>query len=386
MVLKMTKLLLKLKRIVLAAYYTLLNIYGKLFKDSSIQKVWLFSERGFDARDNSYHLFKWVTQNHPEIRAYYVINPSDTDYSKVKQLGPTVKRGSFQHFRLIYEAEALISTHAYGWTPDMVVYAHLIKMGLFKPKGKQIFLQHGVCDKDTEWLYRKNFKPDLFLVSTYPEKILVNKAFEQPDDVIAFTGLPRFDTLVDAANSGQILFMPTWRAWLQNCSQTEFLASDYYKNIEKVLMDKELNDYLLKNNLKLLFYPHIEMQKYMNTFQCLSAMEVLDATTADVQNLLITSQVLITDYSSVYSDFLYMNKPVMFYQWDRNRFCTDHYHGLTVDHRDFGPVIQDEHDLQNILHVLLLQKKVILKEPLFKYIDTKNCQRVYEAIITKIEK
>lgn len=40
----------------------------------------------------------------------------------------------------------------------------------------------------------------------------------------------------------------------------------------------------------------------------------------DVQQLLKESLLLITDYSSVFFDMMYMNKPVIFYQFDENQY------------------------------------------------------------------
>ena len=33
--------------------------------------LWLIAERGIDARDNAYYLFKYITANHPEINIAY---------------------------------------------------------------------------------------------------------------------------------------------------------------------------------------------------------------------------------------------------------------------------------------------------------------------------
>ena len=71
----MPNISLKAKRAFLALYYTCMNGIGKL--SAGKKPVWLFSERGFDARDNAYHLFKWINANHPEIDSYYVISKND---------------------------------------------------------------------------------------------------------------------------------------------------------------------------------------------------------------------------------------------------------------------------------------------------------------------
>ena len=52
--------------------------------------IYLISERGTDARDNGYHMFRYIRQNHPEDEAYYVITKDSADYPKVAELGKVV--------------------------------------------------------------------------------------------------------------------------------------------------------------------------------------------------------------------------------------------------------------------------------------------------------
>ena len=52
---------------------------------------------------------------------------------------------------------------------------------------------------------------------------------------------------------------------------------------------------------------------------------IADKDTFDVQDLLIRSQILITDYSSVFFDFAYMKKPEIFFQFDNERYRNSHY-------------------------------------------------------------
>lgn len=69
MINKILRLLINIIKLLLA-YVVCLFIYGfnKNYRD-----VWLISERGYDARDNGYHLFKYINLNHPEVNIYYVI-------------------------------------------------------------------------------------------------------------------------------------------------------------------------------------------------------------------------------------------------------------------------------------------------------------------------
>lgn len=41
--------------------------------------VWVFAERGVDARDNAFRLFEYARKMHPEINAFYLIKKNSPD-------------------------------------------------------------------------------------------------------------------------------------------------------------------------------------------------------------------------------------------------------------------------------------------------------------------
>ena len=49
------------------------------------RNIYLISERGDDARDNGYHLFKYIRENHIDDNVYYVINENATDLKKINK-------------------------------------------------------------------------------------------------------------------------------------------------------------------------------------------------------------------------------------------------------------------------------------------------------------
>ena len=44
--------------------------------------IWLISERKDEAEDNGYHLYKYIRENHPEQKVFYLINKKSPAYSK----------------------------------------------------------------------------------------------------------------------------------------------------------------------------------------------------------------------------------------------------------------------------------------------------------------
>ena len=128
--------------------------------------LWLIAERGVDARDNGYYLFKYITQNHPDINIAYVISKSSPDADRVKELGRVIPYGSFSHFLSLAVSGVKISTHIMGYTPYIDFFVRADKMGLIK--GTKIFLQHGIIKDNLTYLYSDNVKTDLLFALQSP--------------------------------------------------------------------------------------------------------------------------------------------------------------------------------------------------------------------------
>jgi CDP-glycerol glycerophosphotransferase len=113
-----------------------------------------------------------------------------------------------------------------------------------------------------------------------------------------------------------------------------------------------------------------------------------DSTTHDVQQLLLDCALLITDYSSVFFDVAYLEKPELYYQFDETEFRQYHYKQGYFDYcRDgFGPVCTTEEALLQALETALQHGMQMPPEykartaAFFPLRDTQNCARTYEAI------
>lgn len=353
--------------------------------------VWLVMERGNDARDNGYHFYRYLKTAHPEIRAYYVIDPKSPDRDKIAPLGGLVNYRSFRHYLLYYAADYLISTHVQPCAPDMILFYHLAPKHIGSP-AKQIFLQHGIIKDEMKWLHRENLKIDLFVCGAKPEYEYIKSTFGHPENVPQYLGLCRFDHLLCASKPEKmILVMPTWRG-SHYPSGAAFENTTYFHAFHSLLNNPELARKLAEEGYTLIFYPHVEMQKYMPLFRahapsCKNII-LADRTTHDVQDLLMRCSLLITDYSSVFFDVAYLHKPVIYYQFDDEEFRAYHYQEGYFDYKTlgFGPVCDTEDALLEqisqafVNHMQmspLYQKRT---NEFFPLRDDSNCKRTYEAI------
>jgi CDP-glycerol glycerophosphotransferase (TagB/SpsB family) len=357
---------------------------------TSKKKLWLISERGTEARDNGYWLFKYVKENHPEIKAKFIIDRTSSDRNKLFQYEKDlIDRNSFEHYIVLANASHLISTHIQGYTPDMEFFNKINKkIHLWRNK-KVVFLQHGITKDNIIGLHYPKTDLDLFVCGAKCEFDYINDVYEYPQElnIVQYTGFCRFDNLKDLSNKRQILLMPTWRFWL---NKEVFVESEYFIKYSSFLKSQELRTFLNVNDLILVFYPHYEIQKNINLFQELhlsNRIIIADKDNFDVQNLLKESSLLITDYSSVYWDFAYMKKPIIFYQFDEKKYREYQYkEGYFDYHNTFGYYCSEESDLFKQMTLVLNnnfqmeERHLSVLNNCFSYMDQNNCYRVFEAI------
>lgn len=345
---------------------------------------WLISERGKEARDNGYALYRWLKSNHPEISLKYVISKESKDYHRIEH-DDVVEYNSFRHLVSVWKAKYLISTHIMGFMPDHSFFARFDAIFHFLKGKKIIFLQHGITMNRQETLFYNNVNVDLFVSGSQIEYDYLTGTFGYPEGIIKYTGLCRYDNLLHFESKKQILIMPTFRMYID---MKYFEESDYFKAYSAIIENTKFHDLLEKYNYTAVFYPHYAFQSKIASFHKLDTSNrvIIADMTYDVQQLLKDSEILITDYSSVFFDMMYMNKPVVFYQFDYERFTNEHYKLGYLDHTDVGPVVEDLPNLlYTIEHLLQSQGDITSYQSYYDRTFTKrdilNCKRVYDAII-----
>lgn len=370
-------------------FYFVSFVYSRFL---SQKEIFLVAERGTDARDNGLYFFRYLKTNHPEKKAYYVISKDSVDLRNLSLYSDSIiSFQSFKHYVLIWRAKYLISTHLHGFAPDSVLSRLITRYFDIYRSRVIVSLKHGITKDFLPVLKYDNTKLDLVIAGAKPEYDYMVEKYGYPRDNIQYTGFCRFDGLHDFKVKRQILLMPTWRSWL---NKDNFLNSEYYDNYYSLLSNQDLTSFLRENKIKLVFYPHHEVQPFLNTFKEIESENIIIASKADydVQELLKESLLLITDYSSVFFDFAYMLKPVIFYQFDMEQYRKMHYSEGYFDYnQSFGPVTND---VISLLYNLEKSKEagwvmaynyIKCAREYFPLHDKCNCARVFNCI-NKIKK
>jgi len=280
--------------------------------------IWLVGETPYKAQDNGYAFFAWIREHHPRRRAYYVIEGDSPDRPRVESLGHVVVRHSTAHVWLTLLASRLVGSH----DADYLVVSRS-RRALRRTGGIRVFLQHGVTamkDVTAKYGLRRMVEqpPDLFVVNAEREQDIVVERLEYRRSQVPITGFTRFDRLLadDVLPERRIVVMPTWRDWLADAATVR--ASDFLRHWRAFVTDPRLVEAARDAGMTIELVLHPNMRHLADLFDA-PGVQVRGADD-DVQHLLKSSSLLVTDYSSVAWDFAFLERPVVFLQFDVERF------------------------------------------------------------------
>lgn len=365
---------------------------GKL-KENEKTPIWVFIDRPNKADDNAEHLFRYTVSQNDGIKKVFVVSEDSVDYERMKKYGEVLKYGSIEHQLAMLEADVIISSHVNDHT-----YSPFPKNKTKYFTGfltaKRVFLQHGITKDDvSSWLHKLNKNLSLFVTaSSYEYESIVQGKYGYEDGEIILTGFPRYDNLEDFKEK-YILFMPTWDNSVLKMENDfpvynpEFKNSELFREIESFLNNGELSKILEESGYKILFKPHPNMMIQMEDFRIGNHVVIADDKIS-YQQLFGMGAILITDYSSTFFDFAYLQKPVIYYQARRNHYIDGYFNYETMG---MGKVVSNEKELiqqikKYIENGVILEEKYLERtKKFFKYLDHNNCKRVYDVMIERFE-
>lgn len=362
------------------------------------KKLLLFYEKFcMAAQDNSFYMFEYfVDKNNNNIVPRYVLDKSAPDYKRLrKQYGKKIV--PFMSIRHLYELQKVkmfVSTdskrHCYRWHAGSTVLAGVIEEKPF------VFLQHGVLGlKKVDYIYSSQFanKASMFITSSEFERDIVERFFGYSKNEIVITGLARWDMLEDKSEQDRMIFyMPTWRNWILETDSQEFVNTKYYKACSEIINSKKLNDILEKNDAKLIFCLHPKFRQYSGQMNSkLDRISIVDFADCKINELLMKCKMFITDYSSAAWDVYYMEKPVLFYQFDVEQYLETQGSYINFENGLFGDRATGFEDFLKKLDDIAtggFKEKSCYGELREKYLpvrDKSNRKRIYDNIMEKLQ-
>jgi CDP-glycerol glycerophosphotransferase (TagB/SpsB family) len=271
------------------------------------------------------------------------------------------------------------------------------------------FLQHGVTkDNLARWLNGKII--DLFVTTSLDEYDSIvgdDTSYVFTSKEVALTGMPRHDALValrtttTRAERRLILIMPTWRKSIigevtgagnaRYGRAVGFVLTEYAIQISGLLRAVCGADPVGGGDFEVVFVPHPNMVPYLPDFDLPAGVRIARYADSDIQLLLSQAALLITDYSSIAFDAALIDVPIVYFQFDAEKFFDgDHAYtrGYFSYQKDgFGPVcstivevtaaLPDMLDPDSPAHGIYLARRAAT----FPTPDGNNSRRVYDAMM-----
>lgn len=206
----------------------------------------------------------------------------------------------------------------------------------------------------------------------------------QPRNDLLFERKPKrqinenFNVAVDNYNK-IILYVPTWR---------ENKLYDNYKNIKFDL----INEYCKKNLFIFVIKLHPEEKSKLqsNSFSNV----ILLNNKSDLYTFLPYTDTIITDYSSIYFDYLLLDKPIIFFPFDKEDYLTKQ-RNIVYDYEEITPGkhVFDTNELIEEIDNLLIKNNDNYKEDrkkirdlFYKYQDNNSRERATNDILELLGK
>lgn len=212
-------------------------------------------------------------------------------------------------------------------------------------------------------------------------------------------GIPRNDYLIENKNNNNIYLKFNNKFGINKESKKVFLYAPTHrelKDLNQKLLDRiimefeELDIELEKKDSILLFRPHYlssEIKEKIEKFNNIYYVGYDEY--PETRDLMIYSDILVTDYSSIFVDYLLLEKPIIFYSFDFEEY--EKLRGLVIDYNNNiqtpGPKISKLKDILNIDEFELEKYNLLEAKKFFhKYSDGKSTERLYEFLAREIEK
>lgn len=287
--------------------------------------LWVFGcWGGMKYADNSKYLFEYIVKNYPQIRAVWITINSDI-YDTLKNNNKEVYlANSFLADRILKKAGVAFFTNSlndFGDNP-MLNGAKICSLfhGVgFKKELRELDNQNTFKSKLKllkHRIYDLSYTSLIFTTSDFLKKKFHRQQYNAPLERIILTGQPRNDVFFERGNKNRdeklILYLPTFR-------EDKIGKRELERIINEMVDSETLNTSLGEAGYRLIIKPHYLTKVHKNNN--LSNIRLYDdSDIPDIQRLLMNIDILITDYSSVIGDFVLLNRPIIFFSYDLDKY------------------------------------------------------------------
>ena len=361
-----------------------------------------------DFSDNSKSLWKYIEEN-TDYRTVWIVSNLEL-MNNLRKMGiEAYLNKSYEGIKHIIKSKYLVSTH------------HHFSMLKIK-KQVLVDLWHGVPLKTLGVLenrYKKkkleNFpskRTDFSIASSELSRYALSACLAADPHKFLVTGQPRNDLLFDECNisleniiddasfnmnNKNIIYMPTFRNGYKErndgvgiLSSNVFRLEDYDKDIlEKFLTENNINIILKLHPFEEKIYLNDEIKNALPKNVYLLKSDYLSNRNLSIYNLLNKFDLLITDYSSIYFDYMLLDRPIIFIDGDIDIYRNKR--GFLYQNYDYYMPGHKVHDLNNFIYAIndalkndtYRENRNIINNIINEYKDGKSSERVYKKVWLK---
>lgn len=318
-----------------------LEHFGQIRPDSHI---WLFSSTDNSHYNyNSRYLFEYVKENLPEITPLFVINDPELRNSLSSKYGKQyfIETENIQGIRQALSAGVWFTS---AGLPAYVTGLHKKRLIINLWHGvplKKIALLDPNLKKAARIYFKKIFSENYTCILTTSHELipLMARSFAVSEDKIKVWGQPRNDGLFQKNDCREILgqLFPD----LPEYTKTVLYAPTFrdYGQVQlfpfKDFDQKQLEAFLDEKNMLLFIRTHVAEQGSAAPYLGKRIRFLGNEQAEDVTGILNIFDCLITDYSSIYIDYLLTDKPMIFLPYDRQQYLDGR--GMNFDYDDVTP-------------------------------------------------
>ena len=374
--------------------------------------LWVFGEWfGERCCDNSKYFANYIATHYPEICVIW-ITKSTTDISSLNPTIQVLYMDSKESMEALLKCGVAIisqgfqdlTSSGFNYT-DGAVSVHLWHGVPWKRIGhdgskKKDFL-YEIYKKCNDYAFGTNFyaspsdkyddiaitahgaKRNQIIHAGYPR----NADFYHPDKVKEgknriISELKKVALDYDFSTVKIVSYMPTFR----NDASHSF-------SFESLRSNSNFIHYLTDNNIIIIQKAHFVDQTRDGKIQTNETDRIFSLNNISAQDLLCATDLLVTDYSGAFFDYLLLNRPIVHYLYDYDYYRTKD-RGLYYKKEDViaGEEADDEEQLANAIMRnmmnpnLFAERRHMIRNIYMKYDTPNSCEVLYQAILRELKR
>jgi len=307
----------------------ILSCINIIYPKKSKQVLFLSSP---DMSDNSFAFFKYMIENHSSKYIFiWLLEEKKSLFKYESMIKENIAIDDTTYSRIKFISRNSLKGFYYYISSRYIFFTHGFFTGMSLPKSQvRVNLWHGMPLKSLGYLLSSKAivpKTSYTIATSELFQDIMSKVFNAPIKSVLAVGQPRYDFLytqnraleklgIEKKSYKQILF---WAPTFRRAMGKDMKDGDFYDGLPIVGIDNlnDFNQYLESLNIFLLIKLHPMDVLNNHSFDDMTNIKVIKNkslldNSIQLYSLLSLVDILITDFSSIYIDFLLLDRPIIF--------------------------------------------------------------------------